>query len=114
MYMTTIYAVNPPTVTPQSLTGMNIRNMPMMSRMPPKNMYGFLLPKRPLVLSEMKPITGSVMASQNFATSMMVDAAATAMPLLVMYLSMTHDMSATPPPSMNAPQPYASFSLVGT
>ena len=105
IYMTTIYAVNPPTVTPQSRMGRNMRNIPMMSRMPPKNIYGFLLPHLPRVLSLMNPMTGSVMASQNFATNMIVDATPMAIPLLVMYFIMTHDISATPPPSMNAPHP---------
>ena len=45
------------------------------------------------------------MASQNLATSMMVEAMLIAMPMVVMYFNMTQDISATPPPSMNAPQP---------
>ena len=114
MYMMTMNAVNPPTDTPQSLMGMNITKMPMRSSTPPENMYGLRLPNRPLVLSEMKPMIGSVMASQNFATSMIVEAIAISMPIVVMYFNMTQDISATPPPSINAPQPYASFSLVGT
>ena len=105
MYMMTMNAVNPATDTPQSLMGMNITKMPMSSRMPPENIYGLRLPKRPLVLSEMKPITGSVMASQNLATSMMVEAMLIAMPIVVIYFNMTQDISATPPPSMKAPQP---------
>ena len=88
-YITMMYAVNPAMDIPQSRTGMNNRNMPRMSSMPPKNIYGFLRPHLPRVLSEMNPIIGSVIASQNFATSIMVDAAATAMPLLVMYFSIT-------------------------
>ena len=63
----------------------------------------------------MKPMIGSVMASHILETIMMVEAVPTAMPSPPsMYFNMTQDISATPPPSMNAPQPYASFSLVGT
>lgn len=62
----------------------------------------------------MKPINGSVIASQNFAIIMIVDASVIAMPFFVMYASITQDIILTPPPSIRPPMPYASFSLKGT
>ena len=73
--------------------------------MPPKNIYGFLLPHFPRVLSDMNPINGSVMASQNFATIIIVDATAIAIPFLVIYASITQDIMLTPPPSIRPPIP---------
>ena len=79
-----IYAVKPPTDIPHSLTGRNTKKMQMNSDMPPKNIYGLRLPHFPRVLSEMKPINGSVIASHSFASIIMVEATVIAMPFLVM------------------------------
>jgi hypothetical protein len=53
----------------------------------------------------MKPINGSVTASHILAIIIMVEATAIAMPIVVIYLSITQDISATPPPSISPPAP---------
>lgn len=104
-YMMIIYAVNPPTDIPHSLTGRNTKNMHTSSAMPPQNIYGLRLPHFPRVLSLRNPINGSVKASHSFAIIIMVDATVIAMPFLVMYASMTQDIILTPPPSIRPPMP---------
>ena len=54
----------------------------------------------------MKPMIGSVMASHILEIIMIVEATAGNRPNPPsMYFNMTQDISATPPPSMKAPQP---------
>lgn len=65
------------------------------------------------MLSLIKPIRGSVTASHSFATVIMVEATAIATPIVVIYLSIMHDISETPPPSIKPPIPYATFSREG-
>ena len=90
---------------PHCVTGINKRNIDMIIEMPPQNIYGLRLPHLPRVLSLIKPITGSVTASHNFAIINIVDAILIGMPIVVMYLTRIHAISATPPPSIRPPMP---------
>ena len=103
--MISIYAINPPELIPHSVTGINSRKIAMIMDIPPANIYGLRLPKRPRVLSLINPITGSVIASHNFESIMMVDATPMLIPIVVIYLSNIHDIKATPPPSIRPPIP---------
>lgn len=104
-YIISIYAINPFVETPHSFTGINSRNIDTIIEMPPANIYGLRLPHLPRVLSLIKPITGSVTASHNFAIINIVVAIFIGMPIVVMYLTRIHDISATPPPSIRPPMP---------
>ena len=104
-YIIRMNAVKPPMDIPHSRTGINIISKVRMTPTPPMNIYGFLLPHLERVLSEIKPISGSVTASHSFATVIMVEATAMATPIVVIYLSIMHDISETPPPSIKPPMP---------